>query len=106
MLIAGILVLDAGVQGLQVTNQSIIYSLVPDAHSRINSAYMVCYFVGGALGSAVASAIYDSSQWAGICVLGAALGSVATALAVYDHLTRHTPATDQVAGAEELAVAC
>jgi predicted MFS family arabinose efflux permease len=106
MLIAGIVVLDAGVQGLQVTNQSIIYGLAPQAHSRINSAYMVCYFVGGALGSAAASAIYDSSHWAGICVLGAALGIVATALAVYDHLTRNTPATDQPAGAEEMAGAC
>ena len=52
MMIVGVLVLDVGVQGLQVTNQSIIYRLAPDARSRINSAYMVCYFVGGALGSA------------------------------------------------------
>ncbi len=103
MLIAGILVLDAGVQGLQVTNQSIIYSLAPDANSRINSAYMVCYFVGGALGSAAASAIYDSSHWAGICALGAAIGILATALAVYDHLTKHAPATDQPAGGDQSA---
>ena len=103
MLIAGILVLDAGVQGLQVTNQSIIYRLAPEVHSRINSAYMVCYFVGGALGSAAASAIYDSSHWAGICVLGAAIGIVATALAVYDQLTRHAATTDQAAGADQPA---
>ncbi len=51
-LIAGILVLDVGVQGLQVTNQSLIYRLAPDSRSRVNSAYMVCYFAGGAIGSA------------------------------------------------------
>ena len=55
MLIVGILLLDVGVQGLQVTNQSLIYRLAPDARSRINSAYMVCYFAGGALGSASAA---------------------------------------------------
>jgi len=50
-LLAGIVVLDIGTQGMQITNQAVIYTLRPDARSRINSAYMVCYFVGGALGS-------------------------------------------------------
>ena len=86
MLITGIVLLDAGVQGLQVTNQSLIYRLAPDARSRINSAYMVCYFAGGALGSAIGSSLYDSDRWAGVCVLGAAIGSVATAAAVVDGL--------------------
>ena len=47
-LLAGIVVLDLGTQGMQITNQAVIYALRPDARSRINSAYMVCYFVGGA----------------------------------------------------------
>ena len=55
MIILGIILLDIGVQGLQVTNQSLIYRLAPHARSRINSAYMVCYFVGGAVGSYVGS---------------------------------------------------
>ena len=77
-------------QGLQVTNQSIIYRLAPDARSRINSAYMVCYFAGGALGSAVGSSVYQSHRWAGVCVLGAVVGVVATVAAVVDGL--HRPA--------------
>ncbi len=80
-LIIGIIVLDVGVQGLQVTNQSVIYRLVPDARSRVNSAYMVCYFAGGALGSALGSQIYVADHWAGVCVLGAALGTVSTVVA-------------------------
>ena len=86
MMILGVLVLDVGVQGLQVTNQSIIYRLAPDARSRINSAYMVCYFVGGALGSATASWLYGSHRWAGVCLLGAGIGAAAVALAVLDLL--------------------
>lgn len=84
MLVLGILALDVGVQGLQVTNQSIIYRLAPDARSRINSAYMVCYFIGGALGSAAGSWTYAAHRWAGVCVLGAGLGAVAVVLALHD----------------------
>ena len=92
MLIVGIVLLDVGVQGLQVTNQSLIYRLAPDARSRVNSAYMVCYFAGGALGSALGSSIYESHRWAGVCVLGAVIGIVATLAAVVDGVRRrHAP---------------
>ncbi len=57
-LVAGIVVLDIGTQGMQITNQAVIYALRPDARSRINSAYMVCYFLGGAAGSVAAGALY------------------------------------------------
>jgi len=84
LMIVGILVLDVGVQGLQVTNQSIIYRLAPDARSRINSAYMVCYFIGGALGSAGGSWCYAHHGWTGVGVLGGALGVIAVVLALLD----------------------
>jgi predicted MFS family arabinose efflux permease len=84
MMVVGVLVLDVGVQGIQVTNQSIIYRLAPEARSRINSAYMVWYFVGGALGSATASWLYGSYRWAGVCLLGAGIGIAAVALALID----------------------
>ena len=51
--------LDIGTQGMQITNQAIIYALRPDARSRINSAYMVCYFIGGAVGSVTAGVVYS-----------------------------------------------
>ena len=88
MLIVGILALDVGVQGLQVTNQSLIYGLAPQARSRVNSAYMVCYFVGGAAGSALGAAVYGSHHWAGVCILGVAVGVVASAAAVVDALRK------------------
>ncbi len=49
MLVFGILMLDLAVQGLHITNQSEIYSLRPDARSRITSAYMASFFAGGVL---------------------------------------------------------
>ena len=99
MMIVGVLVLDVGVQGVQVTNQSVIYRLAPDARSRINSAYMVCYFAGGALGSAAASWLYGSHRWAGVCLLGAAIGATVVALAAVDaaRRPRTAVATDDAA---------
>ena len=75
-MIAGVILLDVGVQGMQVTNQSVIYALAPNARSRVTSSYMVVYFAGGALGSAVAGHVYASTGWSGICVLGALIGAV------------------------------
>jgi predicted MFS family arabinose efflux permease len=95
MMIIGILVLDVGVQGLQVTNQSMIYRLDPGARSRITSAYMVCYFAGGAIGSALGASLYDSHRWAGACALGAGIGIAATVAAVIDAVRRTAgPARD------------
>jgi predicted MFS family arabinose efflux permease len=84
MLVIGIVILDIGAQGLMVTNQSLIYRLAPESRSRITSAYMVCYFAGGALGSALGSIVYDSHGWAGVTIVGAGLGMVATLAAMVD----------------------
>jgi predicted MFS family arabinose efflux permease len=83
-LIVGIVVLDIGTQGMQITNQAIIYALRPDARSRINSAYMVCYFVGGAIGSITAGVVYSAGGWSGVCLLGAGFGLLTMVMAAYD----------------------
>jgi MFS family permease len=76
-LIAGIALLDLGVQGLHISNQSAIYALRPEARSRLTTAYMVAYFLGGAALSAISSALYGADGWGGICVLGAATALLA-----------------------------
>jgi predicted MFS family arabinose efflux permease len=85
-LIIGIVVLDIGTQGMQITNQAVIYSLRPDARSRINSAYMVCYFIGGAVGSFAAGALYGSFGWAGVCLLGTGFGLATLAMSAFDRI--------------------
>jgi len=69
ILIGGVIVLDYGVQTGQVSNQARIYSLVPSARSRVNSVFMVFYFLGGAVGSALGSQSYDRFGWTGSCVV-------------------------------------
>ena len=48
----GLVVFDAGVQGTHISNQTIVYALRPEARSRLNSAYMTAYFLGGAQAAA------------------------------------------------------
>jgi len=90
-LLAGIVLLDMGTQGMQITNQAVIYALRPDARSRINSAYMVCYFVGGALGSLSAGAVFSGAGWSGVCLLGAGFGTVTLLVSAWDRI-RPAPA--------------
>jgi predicted MFS family arabinose efflux permease len=75
LLVVGILVLDVGAQALHITNQGEIYRLRPEARSRLTSAYMVLYFVGGAAGSAVSAAVYSAHRWAGVSIVGAAFAA-------------------------------
>jgi predicted MFS family arabinose efflux permease len=82
VLALGIVMLDAGMQGLQITNQSIIFSLVPDARSRVNSAYMVCAFIGASLGSFASGQAYAHAGWRGDCLLGGGIGVVISLLAL------------------------
>jgi len=84
----GIFALDVGVQGMQITNQAIIYALAPDKRSRINSAYMVCYFTGGAAGSLVAGLVFAHGGWTGVNELGLVL----SALIVVPAFTWRAPA--------------
>ncbi|WP_321784900.1 MFS transporter [Paraburkholderia sp. J94] len=80
-LVIGVVVLDVGVQAAQISNQSRIYALRPEARSRVNTVFMVCYFIGGATGSAVGAATWHAFGWVGVCVAG--LGF--TALAAWVH---------------------
>jgi predicted MFS family arabinose efflux permease len=79
-LIAGIAALDLGVQAMHISNQSAVYSLHGQARSRLTTAYMVAYFMGGVVLSAITSTLYSSGGWGAVCALGAitaALGLVA-----------------------------
>ncbi len=72
-LVVGVIALDAGMQMLQVANQTRIFGLDPSARSRLNTLYMTMYFIGGALGSALSSVAWGRYGWTGVCALGATL---------------------------------
>jgi predicted MFS family arabinose efflux permease len=66
-LIAGIVLVDIGVQAGHVANQSRIYTLVPTARARLNTFYMVGFFTGGALGSYFGPLGFTLGGWVGFC---------------------------------------
>jgi len=61
--VIAVLLLDVGVQATQVTNVATIYSLDATAHSRINTAYMTSYFIGGATGTFVGIQCWQAGGW-------------------------------------------
>jgi predicted MFS family arabinose efflux permease len=102
-LIAGIVVLDLGVQGSQISNQSTIYTLAPEARSRITTAYMVALFGGGVAGSLLGASVYGAAGWGTTCALGAALAT--TAIVVWALSERRVSSTPPVRRATPTAAA-
>src|SRR5262249_9117140 len=76
-LIARITVLDLGVQGAHILNQTTTYSLKAEARARLTTAYMVAMFLGGVVGSVLASTVYSSSGWGATCAFGAGIAAIA-----------------------------
>lgn len=69
-LILGVIVLDLSVQGVHITNQSVIYKSMPEARNRLTAGYMTTYFIGGAVGSLVSASAYQTAGWYGVSVAG------------------------------------
>lgn len=74
-LLAGVLLLDVGVQANQVSNLARVHALEPAARSRLNTVYMVAYFVGGAAGTWSAARAWAAWGWPGVCAAGAAFAA-------------------------------
>ncbi|WP_333621084.1 MFS transporter [Sphingobacterium multivorum] len=66
--VVAVLLLDLGVQAVQVTNVAVIYTLDETAHSRINTVYMTSYFLGGALGTYSGLFFWQWGQWNAVCL--------------------------------------
>jgi len=78
-LAAGVVLLDAGVQGTHISNQARIYAVRPEARNRMNTAYMVAYFVGGGAGSALGAWSWSAWGWPGVCAAGGLLAAAGLA---------------------------
>ncbi|EOQ68901.1 MFS transporter [Acinetobacter pittii] len=76
-LVIGIVLLDLGGQALHVTNQSMIFRTLPEAHSRLVGLYMLFYAIGSGLGAISTTATYAYAGWFGVCALGASVSLLA-----------------------------
>jgi hypothetical protein len=66
---------------------------------------MVCYFIGGAIGSVSAGTLYASHGWAGVCLLGAGFGVLTLALSAYERLRPLPPGSSAQGQADAQAQA-
>lgn len=80
-LAAGLLLIDVAVQCGQVANQARIFALRPEAHSRLNTGYMTCSFLGASAGSWLGVRAYTHFGWWAVCALIAL--TVASPIATY-----------------------
>jgi len=72
-IIIGIILIDLGLQTIHVSNQTRIYSLLPEARNRLNTVYMSFSFLGTAFGSAFGLYLWKYFGWVGVCFGGMAL---------------------------------
>jgi len=76
-LVIGVILMDMGLQASHISNQTLIFSLRPEARNRLNTVYMVSYFIGGASGTFLASQAWNIYKWNGVVVIGLVLSVAA-----------------------------
>ena len=62
-IIAGVLLIDIGMQCIQLSNQASIFELCPSASNRVNTIFMTTYFVGGSMGTFLAGSFWHVGGW-------------------------------------------
>lgn len=84
VVLIAVVLLDVGVQAANVLNQTRLFAIDPAARSRLNTAFVTGNFIGGAIGSAVASVLWNAGGWTAVTVGGAVLmGFAVTVWAVH-----------------------
>ncbi|WP_026038693.1 MFS transporter [Myroides injenensis] len=79
-IIIGIILIDLGLQTTHVSNQTRIYSLLPEARNRLNTVYMSFSFLGTAFGSAFGLYLWKYFGWSGVCFGGMFLAALSLLL--------------------------
>lgn len=101
VVLVAVVLLDIGVQAANVLNQTRLFAIDPAARSRLNTAFVTGNFIGGAVGSALASVLWGLGGWTAVTIGGAVLfGFALTVWAVHRRGALALPAGgDAAAGA-------
>ena len=74
-IVAGIIIIDIGMQCIQLSNQASIFELCLGASNRVNTIFMTTYFVGGSMGTFLAGSAWQAFGWHGVIGMGVLLTS-------------------------------
>ncbi|MGI6246709.1 MAG: MFS transporter [Pseudochelatococcus sp.] len=78
-LVVGVIVLDIGLQGVQIASQTRIFALQPQARNRVNTIFMTAYFIGGTSGSFIGTLAWRFGGWPGVALAGTGLAAAGIA---------------------------
>ncbi len=76
-IVAGIVLLDLGLQGVHVSNQTRIYAFMPEARNRMNTVFMTVSFLGTSIGSGIGLWVWGIGKWTGVCIAGLIITGIA-----------------------------
>lgn len=82
-IIAGIIIIDIGMQCIQLSNQTSIFYLCPPASNRINTIFMTTYFIGGSMGTFLAGTFWQQYGWHGVIGIGAVLTGISLLITIF-----------------------
>ncbi|MFK0333553.1 MFS transporter [Rhizobium sp. NPDC090275] len=82
-----VLLFDVAIQGNNVLNQTRLFSVEPEARSRLNTAFVSCNFLGGAVGSLLAGFLWELDGWTAI--MSGAMALVGVAFLLWVAQRRH-----------------
>ncbi|MEV4534792.1 MFS transporter [Asanoa sp. NPDC049518] len=77
LLVVAIVALDVAFQSASILNQIRILAASATARSRLNTAYVVACFAGGAAGSTLATTLWPAGGWSAITTAGLLLSGAA-----------------------------
>jgi len=75
-----VVVLDVALQAFGILNQLRVFAVSHEARSRLNTAYVTCNFLGGAIGSAAAAVLWSAGGWTAVTRAGIAASLFALAV--------------------------
>ncbi len=81
---------------VDVTGRMTLFTLAPEIRTRLTTSYIVTMFVGGAIGSAAGTAVFDFGGWGATCALLMAMSCAVVALSF--HAERRWQKREQTAG--------
>jgi len=93
LFVIGIVLIDIGQQAIHVTNQTRIYTLIPEARNRLNTIFMSVSFIGASCGSALGLWLWGQGGWALFCY--GMTGIILLNILIYQFYGRKNKSTNQ-----------
>lgn len=87
-IIIGIILIDIGIQAIHISNQTRVYSIMPEARNRLNTVFMSFSFFGTALGSAFGLLLWKIGAWESVSLGGILLAILAFAVYGYTYKSK------------------